>query len=59
MYSYQLLLTQLQANDRIRMVTFRPVATNGTLLGGTLDDISINGSTELGIKGFTFGLMKL
>ncbi len=29
------------------------------LLGGTLDDIIINGSTELGTKGFTFGLTKL
>ncbi|NMR33290.1 hypothetical protein HIO71_03610 [Chryseobacterium aquaticum] len=52
-------VTQLQANDRLRMVTFRPVAANGTLLGGTLDDIIINGSTELGTKGFTFGLTKL
>ncbi|KUJ55761.1 hypothetical protein [Chryseobacterium aquaticum] len=52
-------VTQLQANDRLRMVTFRPVAANGALLGGTLDEIIINGSTELGTKGFTFGLTKL
>ena len=52
------IVTQLQANDRLRMVTFRPAA-NGTLLGGTLDAISINGSVEQGTKGFTFGLTKL
>ncbi|PWN58400.1 hypothetical protein [Chryseobacterium viscerum] len=52
-------VTQLQTNDRLRMVTFRPVAANGTLLGGALDAISINGSIEQGTKGFTFGLTKL
>ena len=53
-------VVQLQANDRIRLITFRPVVQgNGTLLGDPVTSFSISGIAQQGTRGYTLGITKL
>jgi hypothetical protein len=53
------IVTQLQANDRIRLVTFRAKSASGVVLGQAVTSFQINGVSAQGTKGYSLGLTKL
>lgn len=53
------IVVQLQANDRIRLITFRPTGNNGSFLGDPVTSFSISGINQQGTRAYTLGLTKL